>query len=91
MIQIRNLYLGLKGQLPWKRAFRNFFITGNAWGLFSKRSHLREDGSAKVMYRTEKSANRAAIEMEKKTKKHFSKYKCIFCDGYHIGKNRENK
>ena len=22
---------------------------------------------------------------------HFSEYKCMFCDGYHIGKNRQNK
>ena len=22
---------------------------------------------------------------------HFSTYKCLFCDGYHIGKNRDNK
>lgn len=22
---------------------------------------------------------------------HFSYYKCLFCDGYHIGKNRDNK
>lgn len=21
----------------------------------------------------------------------FSNYKCLYCDGYHLGKNRENK
>ena len=31
---------------------------------------------------------------KKKAKKkgvHFSNYKCIYCDKYHLGKNRENK
>ena len=30
-IKLKNLILGLKEQGPFKRAFRNFFITGNAW------------------------------------------------------------
>ena len=29
--------------------------------------------------------------MTKKYGTHFSTYKCLFCDGYHIGKNRDNK
>ena len=29
--------------------------------------------------------------MGKKHNTHFSYYKCLFCDGYHIGKNRDNK
>jgi hypothetical protein len=91
MIRLRNLALGLKDQLPIKRAFRNFFITGNAWGLFSKRSHLRDDGTPKVMYNTRQSADRAAASMKKKHGKHFSVYKCIYCDGFHLGKNRDNK
>lgn len=90
-MKIRNLILGLKGQLPLKRAFRNFFITGNAWGLFSKRSHAREDGKLKQSFPTIESANKAALQMGKKHNKHFSVYKCIFCDGYHLGKNRDNK
>ena len=31
---LKNLYLGIKDQGPFKRFFRNFFITGNARGLF---------------------------------------------------------
>ncbi len=92
MIKLRNLILGLKGQLPLKRAFRNFFITGNAWGLFSINSHMRQDtGKLKVMYNTKESALKAAASMERKSGSHFSVYKCIFCDGYHLGKNRDNK
>lgn len=29
--------------------------------------------------------------MKEKLGKHFSVYKCVFCDGYHLGKNRDNK
>ncbi len=90
-IKIKNLFLGLKEQLPLKRAFKNFFITGNAWGLFSIRSHQREDGKLKVMYNTKETAKKAADSMAKKMDKHFSVYKCIYCDGYHLGKNRDNK
>ena len=43
------------------------------------------------MYNTIESARKAAESMEKKKKVHFSVYKCVFCDGYHIGKNRDNK
>jgi hypothetical protein len=92
VIKFKNLILALKEQGPLKRAFRNFFITGNAWGLFHKNSHIRQDtGKPKVMYNTKESAKKAAESMEKKRGVHFSIYKCIFCDGYHLGKNRENK
>lgn len=90
-IKISNLILGLKEQLPLNRAFKNFFITGNALGLFSIRSHQREDGKLKVMYNTKETAQKAADSMGKKMNKHFSVYKCIYCNGYHLGKNRENK
>ena len=91
-IKIENLFLGIEEQLPLKRAFRNFFITGNAWGLFSINSHQRQDtGKLKVMYNTKETAKKAADSMAKKMDKHFSVYKCIFCDGYHLGKNRDNK
>ena len=78
-IKLKNLYLGIKGQFPLKRAFRNFFITGNAWGMFHISSHIRQDnGKEKVMYNTYESAEKAALSMEKKYGKHFSVYKCIF-------------
>lgn len=92
MVKLRNLYLAFKAQLPWKRAFINFFVTRNAWGMFFKQSHIRQDtGKPKVSYNTLESAKRAAESMSKKYGKHFSVYKCIYCDGYHVGKNRDNK
>jgi hypothetical protein len=91
-MKLKNLYLALKEQGPLKRAFRNFLITGNAWGLFHKNSHIRQDtGKPKVMYNTKETALKSAESMGKKRDCHFSTYKCIYCDGYHIGKNRENK
>lgn len=78
--------------MPLGRAFRNFFVTGNAWGMFSKRSHFRNDGTSKVRYNTLLSATKSAEAMGKKNPGlHFSVYKCVFCDGYHLGKNRQNK
>lgn len=92
MVKIRNIILALKYQLPLKRLFRNFFITGNGWGMFSKYSHISQsNGQAKIAYKHYDSASKAAQKMSEKTGKHFSVYKCIYCDGFHIGKNRDNK
>ena len=91
-ISIKNLIPALKSQLPLKRAFRNFFITGNAWGLFSINSHINQStGKEKVAYSSKDSAMRAAQSMSKKHNTYFSVYKCAYCDGWHIGKNRNNK
>ena len=40
---------------------------------------------------TRKGAWRAAEAMGKKHGVHFSVYKCAWCDGWHIGKNAQNK
>ena len=91
-MKIKNLILALKEQGPLKRAWRNFVVTRNAWGLFHKNSHQRGDtGKLKVMYNTKETATKASNSMSRKMGKHFSVYKCIYCDGYHLGKNRDNK
>lgn len=90
MVKPCNVYLAFKDQLPVKRLLRNLF-KGHLLGLVSKRSHLRDNGDPKVMYNTRQTALRASESMKKKQNKHFSVYKCIWCDGYHLGKNRENK
>lgn len=75
-----------------KKAFYNFFISRNAWGAFSKWSHIRGDtNEPKIAYGSFESAKKAADKMSEKYGKHFSVYKCLFCDGYHVGKNRNNK
>lgn len=89
-MKLYNILLALKDQLPLRRFIRNL-RTGNVLGLFHLRSHQRDGGKAKVMYNTKASAIKAADQMAKKHGVHFSNYKCMFCDGYHIGKNRDNK
>jgi len=87
-----NLIRGLADQLPLSRAYRNFFVTRNAWGLLHPNSHFRQDtGKPKVGYRTKTSALKAAESMRKKNGVHYSVYKCVFCDDYHLGRNRDNK
>ena len=90
-MNIKNIYLALKDQLPLKRFIKNL-IKGHVFGIFSINSHIRVDtGRPKVMYNTKESAIKSAESMSKKRSVHFSTYKCVFCDGYHVGKNRENK
>jgi hypothetical protein len=91
-MKLKNIILALKDQGPFKRAFKNFIVTGNAWGLFSVNSHIRKDTQIpKVMYNTKETALKSAESMSKKYEVHFSTYKCMYCDGYHIGKNKDNK
>lgn len=91
-IKFKNLWIWLKDQIKRKRFFINFFITRNAWGAFSINSHINQHtNQPKITYGSVKSAQKAADAMSKKTGKHFSFYKCLFCDGYHVGKNADNK
>jgi len=87
-----NIVLAIKDQMPLKRFIRNFFVTRNAWGLFHKNSHISQgSGKPKVKYNTKKSAQKAALTMTKKYGGWYSNYKCLHCDGYHVGRNRSNK
>lgn len=91
-LKLRNVYLALKDQMPLKRFIKNFLITRNAWGLFHENSHISfGSGKPKVMYNTKKTAEKSAKAMGKKNGVHFSNYKCLWCDGYHIGKNRDSR
>lgn len=91
-IKWRNFKIWFVDQIKRKTWFRNFFITRNAWGAFSINSHINQHThQPKVTYNTVKSAKKAADAMSIKYKTHFSLYKCLFCDGYHVGKNRDNK
>jgi len=87
-IKIKYLPRALKEQLPLKRFIRNFFITRNAWGMFSIHSHVNRKGDLKIGYNTKETALKSAKAMGKKTGYHFSSYYCVFCGKYHIGKNR---
>ena len=87
-----NIVLDIFNQLTRKGAWRNIFVTHNAFGIFSKYSHIsRRSGKPKVAYPSKHVAEKAAEAMGKKHGVHFSVYKCAWCDGWHIGKNSENK
>jgi hypothetical protein len=91
-VKFRNVILVLKDQMPLWRFVKNFFFTRNAWGLFHKNSHIAQgSGKPKVKYNTKATATKAAEAMSKKHGVWFSNYKCLHCDGFHIGKNRSNK
>lgn len=87
-----NFKIWFADQVKRKRFFVNFFVTRNAWGAFSINSHRNQHtGKEKVRYNTVETARKSAEKMGQKHNTHFSYYKCLFCDGYHIGKNRDNK
>ena len=91
-MDIRNCILAVWNQLTRKGAWRNIFVTHNAFGIFSRYSHIsRRTGKPKISYPTKKVALRAAEAMRKKHGVHFSVYKCAWWNGCHIGKNKENK
>lgn len=88
----RNTFLVIKDQMPLSRFIRNFFLTRNAWGLFYKSSHISQGTNLpKVKYNTKKSADKAALAMMRKQNVWFSNYKCLRCDGYHVGKTRRRE
>lgn len=87
MIRLRNIVLVFRDQLPLPRLWRNL-RNGNLRGLLHPRSHSNHDGSPKVRYNTKVTAIRSAEQMAKKRGVYFSNYKCLRCDGYHIGKNQ---
>lgn len=89
-MKLKNLYLGLMDQMPLSRFIRNL-RKGHVLGLFHKRSHYTAKGTEKVSYGSKASAMKAVEKMGQKNGTYYSNYKCIFCDGFHLGRNRENK
>lgn len=88
-MKLKNIWLVFLDQLPLSRMFKNFVITRNAWGLFYKSSHISSvSNEPKISYRTRVSAVKAAEKMKEKTGNKFAAYKCLHCDGYHVGKTR---
>lgn len=89
-MKLKNLYLGLMDQMPLDRFIRNL-LKGHVLGLFHRRSHFTFDGKPKVSYGSKETAIKVAKKMMEKRGYYYSNYKCIFCDGYHLGRNSENK
>lgn len=88
-MKLKNIVLVIIDQMPLTRFIKNFFITRNAWGLFHKNSHISQTtGVLKIMYNTKPTAQKAAKSMSDKYGAKFASYKCLHCDGYHIGKTK---
>ena len=84
-MKIKNFILAVYDQLKRKGALRNIFVTHNAFGIFSKYSHIsRRNGNPKISYTTKKVAAKVANAMSKKHSMYFSVYKCPWCDGWHV-------
>ena len=91
-MHIRNLILAIYDQLTRPKALRHIFITHNAFGIFSRYSHIaRQSRKPKIAYPSREAASQAATAMERKYGVHYSVYKCAWCDGWHVGKNAQNK
>lgn len=91
-IKLRNVWIWLKELHQRGTLFRAFFITRNAFGSFHINSHISQStGLPKVCYNHESSAKKSAEAMTKKKGEYFSYYKCLFCNGYHIGKPMNRK
>ena len=87
MVTLRNIFIAILAQGPFLRFCRNIF-NGKLLGLFHKRSHFRDNGESKIAFTTKKKAEKSAIRMERIKGIHFSVFKCVFCNGWHIGANR---
>lgn len=91
-MKIKNLIYTVCDQLLRPQFWRHIFVTHDAFGIFSRYSHIsRSTGQPKMMYPSKSEAQKAADVMSKKYGVHFSVYKCVWCDGWHIGKNSRNK
>ena len=90
--KLKELCKAILFQIKEKNAFKNIFVTHNAFGIFSINSHTNMHnnvGKDKQMYKTKESAIKSAEWMTQKYGGDFSAYKCAYCSGYHIGKNKE--
>lgn len=66
----------------------NFIVPPrNGWGIFSRRSHVRADGTPKRC-QWEDEAVRTAELMSCADRGEYEAYKCLFCEGFHVGRNR---
>lgn len=91
-ITFKNFKLWFKDQVLGKNIIRHFLITRNGFGGLSIYSHIRKStGQPKLCYDTLDIAKEKAAWMHNRYGKQFSYYKCLYCDGYHVGKNMSNK
>lgn len=83
-MKIKNIVGSIMSQKPF---FKNFIKTKNGFGIFSIKSHQTENGE-KIKFSSKEKALKVATRMSVKTGSTFSVYKCMYCDDWHIGKDR---
>lgn len=91
-IKYNNLKIWWSELLEREDFWRQLFNYRMVWGAFSIYSHQRRsNGKANIKYSTRKKACKAATNMQLKYGCSFSAYKCLFCDGWHVGKCSSSK
>lgn len=86
-IRYRNLKIWFTELLERQNVWKQLFDYRMVWGAFSIHSHLRRsDGKPNITFSTRKKAVKAATDMQLKYGVPFSAYKCLYCDGWHVGK-----
>ena len=86
-IKYSNLHIWWKELLQRKDFWKLIFNYRLVWGAFNIHSHQRRsDRKTNITYSTRKKADKAAMNMQVKYDIPFSAYKCLFCDGWHVGK-----
>ena len=91
-MRIKNMVLAVYDQLIKKDTLRNIVVRHDAFGIFSRTSHIVPGGGKpKISYSSKATAIKAAEAMSKKYDLHFYAYKCAWCDGWHVGKHAQYK
>lgn len=87
-IKYANLKIWLAELFERKNLWKQLFDYRMVWGAFSIHSHRRRsDGKPNITFSTRMKAVKAASDMQLKYGVPFSAYKCLFCDGWHVGKS----
>ena len=86
-IRYRNLKIWLHELFERENVWKQLFDYRMVWGAFSIYSHRRRsDGKPNITFSTRMKAVKAATDMQLKYGVPFSAYKCLYCDGWHVGK-----
>ena len=84
----KYLVLWLVDQFRQPGWFRRLLIKGNAWFAFSIYSHIgKKDGKEKTSFALRKQAKKNADKLSVAVGTPYIVYKCLYCDGWHVGKD----
>lgn len=85
-IKVKELIIWLKDQLSHPHTLFN----RKTWGVLSVYAHVRRsDRREKIATSTKEKALAVAKSMEEKYGGRYSIYKCLYCNGWHVAKEKE--